>query len=85
MTFYGRMHNVPEVAHQGNLLYSKAILQLAGKLNGGDEAFSTYVLAATLTLTVHEVNFSRLDLEISQIRRMLSLELLIVLKITSTD
>ena len=55
MTFFGRMHHLPEVSHQGDLLYSKAILQLAGKLNGGDEAFSTHVLMATLTLTVHEV------------------------------
>ena len=55
MTFFGRMHHLPEVSHQGDLLYSKAILQLAGKLNGGDEAFSTHVLMATLTLTIHEV------------------------------
>ena len=56
MTFFGRMHHLPEVSHQGNLLYSKAILKLAWKLNGGDEAISKDVLAATLTLAAHEAS-----------------------------
>ena len=55
MTFFGRMHHQPEVSHQGDLLYSKAILQLAGKLSAGNDVLSIEVLVATLTLTVHEV------------------------------
>ncbi len=56
MTFFGRIHNLPNVSHQGDLLYSKAILQLAGKLNSGSEALSTPVLRAILTLAIHEVS-----------------------------
>lgn len=54
-TFFGRMHQLPDISHQGDLLYSKAILQLAGKLNAGNEALSTPVLRAILSLAIHEV------------------------------